>query len=75
MSIPEWFKVGAKLRFRGCGPMYEVMSIDLEEGSWVASEYGDLQRYTLDEVPEHWGPCPESIVQMLDDPNYKRGTA
>lgn len=59
MELPEWFKVGAELHFRGVPPVYEVVSIDLEEGSWVASEYGDLGRFPLDEVAEHWSPvCP-----------------
>lgn len=56
-ELPEWFHVGAELLFRGCGPVYEVMSIDPEDGSWIASEYGDLGRLPLDEVAEHWGPA------------------
>jgi hypothetical protein len=62
--IPPWFKVGAKVRLHDCGPVYEVVSIDPIEKSWVASEYGTLGKFPLDEVAEHWSPCPESVVKM-----------
>jgi len=75
IKLPEWFKVGAKVRIHNSGPFYEVLSIDHEDGSWVASEYGDRQKYPLDEVVKHWGLCPESVVRMLSRPDYERGTA
>jgi len=55
--IPDWFKVGAKLQFRGSGPVAEVLSIDTANTSWVASEDGDQRMYPLNEVAEHWKPA------------------
>jgi hypothetical protein len=55
--IPPWFKVGAKLRFRGVGSVYEVVSIDPLAKSWVGSDQGDQAIYPLDEVAEHWSPA------------------
>jgi hypothetical protein len=75
LIIPPWFKVGAKVRLHNCGSVYEVVSIDPIEKSWVASEYGNLGKVPLDEVAEHWSLCSESVVKALEDPNYKRGTA
>lgn len=55
--IPPWFKVGAELRFRGVGPVCEVVSIDSANESWVASDQGDQGVYPLNEIAEHWSPA------------------
>lgn len=53
--IPPWFEVGAKLQFRGYpDPVYEVVSIDTANKSWVALCHGDQSSFPLDEVAEHW---------------------
>lgn len=54
--LPTWFYVGADIQFNGHGPAYKVVSIDEEDGSWVAFDGLDKGRYPLDEVAKHWKP-------------------
>ena len=55
--IPHWFKEGARLQFRGSGPVTEVVSIDSATSSWVGDADGDRACYPLNEVAEHWKPA------------------
>ncbi len=48
------FKVGTKVCFRDSGPVTEIISIDLENGSWVGQDYDGQALYPLDEVEKHW---------------------
>ena len=53
-DLPEWFQIGARVRFRGVPPEYVVESIDYDHGSWVGSLHGDQGRYPLSEVRTFW---------------------
>lgn len=48
------FKVGIKVWFRGFGPEVEVISIDLENGSWIGQDYDGQASYPLNEVEKYW---------------------
>lgn len=54
--MPEWFKVGAKIWFRGFGSETEVLSISEATGSWIGYDADGKHLYPLDEVSEHWSP-------------------
>lgn len=52
--IPEWFKVGVKTSFLGLSEETEVLSIDLNEGSWIGFDADGKHKYPLDEVNRYW---------------------
>jgi hypothetical protein len=54
--MPKWFKVGAKIWFRGFGSETEVLSINETEGSWIGCDDNGEHLYPLDEVNAHWKP-------------------
>jgi hypothetical protein len=55
--IPPWFEVGAKLLFRGSGPVTTVVSIDPVQRSWIGEAQDDQAMYPLNEVATQWGPA------------------
>jgi len=50
----EDFKVGLKVWFMGFGQETEVISINIEEGSWIGADCDGQGLYPLDEVEDYW---------------------
>lgn len=57
--LPDWFHVGARLRFRGGEDIYTVTRIDLETGLWDASNSGSYHFpiFVVLSSGGDWGPA------------------
>lgn len=48
------FKIGSKIWFMGFGHETEVISIDVDNDSWIGLDYDGQHLYPLNEVSKYW---------------------